>query len=537
MRASPHGDRLALLAALLLFAALALFGHRYHRVEEAGSAERDGYVAQAEQLLAGGLPRDPYRPLLYPLATAGLATVVGDPFVAARLLSNLAAAALAWLAYAHGRRLAGPAAGGWAMALAAANPNLWILGQHVSTDMPFAALAAAALLAAFSYLEAPRRGAALAAGLALGLAAFTRANAVFLLPALVAAWWLAPGEGQRGRGRRWPDLAWGAAAAALALLPHWLLRRAAFGDPFHDENWKNLAWKLHGYPDWSYLDRVPYAGALAVLRDDPGAVLRGGLAELARFLFGGGAAQLLGTWAHVLLFAAGAAFALSRRPRAAGWLLFAGATFLAATAFSFFTWGRLLLLLLPASYALAFSPWGADGPAAGRRWQRPVLGLLGAALVLLLAAKTFAFRLPAFVAHHPNREVAILERLDRELPPGAALAGSSPYLGRYLRHPYLYLPDAFGPEVGDPRLYFRKLGARLAGSGVAFLVIGGIDLRDRPPALAGAAAPVPWLRPVLQAPGVAIWRLDPGLTRRLPGQTVASGPATGRAAESPIQNP
>src|SRR6478672_3309046 len=135
----PSGRR-ALLAAALLFLALALFGARYHWVEEAGTAERDGYVAQAEQILHGALPKDPFRPLLYPLLTAGLSFLVRDPFLAARLLSNLAAASLAWLAWTTGRRLAGPApagTGGWAMALLAVNPNLWILGQHVTTDMLF----------------------------------------------------------------------------------------------------------------------------------------------------------------------------------------------------------------------------------------------------------------------------------------------------------------------------------------------------------------------------------------------------------------
>src|SRR5947209_9969841 len=112
----PAGRR-ALLAAFLLFIALALFGQRYHWVEEAGTAERDGYVAQAEQILHGQLPHDPFRPLLYPLLTAGLSFLVRDPFLAARLLSNLAAAGLAWLAWVTGRRLAGPVAGDWAMAL------------------------------------------------------------------------------------------------------------------------------------------------------------------------------------------------------------------------------------------------------------------------------------------------------------------------------------------------------------------------------------------------------------------------------------
>ncbi len=215
-----RAGRLALAAALVLFAALALFGQRVHWVEEAGTAERDGYVAQAELILAGTLPRDPFRPLFYPILTAGLALLVGDPFAAARLISNLAAAALAWECWAFGRRLGGSSfgtkAGVWAMALAAVNPNLWILGQHASTDMLFAALAAGSLLAGLAYLQAPRPGPALAAGVLLGLAAFTRSNALFLIPSLLVAWWLAPRE-----KRRLGHLVGAAILACLVLLPHW----------------------------------------------------------------------------------------------------------------------------------------------------------------------------------------------------------------------------------------------------------------------------------------------------------------------------
>ncbi len=561
-------DRLALAAALALLLALALYGSHVHWVEEAGTAERDGYVGQAELLLSGSLPRDPYRPLLYPLLTAALSPLTGGAFAAARLLSNLAAAGLAWLAYAAGRRLAGAAAGGWAMALAAVNPNLWIIGQHVTTDMLFAALAAASLLAGLRYLQAPAAAPALAAGLALGLAAFTRSNALFLVPALVAAWLLAapeepaarepadvepaarepaalepvarepaardtasgPRAGQgRGRGRRRGHLALAAAAAVVVLLPHWALRDAQFGNPFYDENWKNLALKLYGWPDWSYLDRVPFRSLAAVVAHDPVAVLRGGLAELRRFATAG-AAQLLGTWAHVVLFGAGALWALApsgtpggtrrlRRPRrtrrSAAWVLFALGTFLAATAFAFFTWGRLLLLLLPGAYALGFAPWGREpdtrdgsGTFAGRR--RLVLSAIGAAAVLLLGVKTFAYRLPAFAARHPYVEVEMLQRLDAELPAGAALGGSSPFLGRYLRHRYVALPDAFGPETARSDLYYARLRPLLRREGVAYLVIGTVDLRSRPRQLLGPRAPVSWLAPAGAGREVAVWRVTPG---------------------------
>ena len=497
--------RLALLAACGLFVALALFGARYHWVEEAGTAERDGYVAQAEQILRGTLPRDPFRPLLYPILTAGLALLTGNAFLAARLLSNLAAAALAWECWAFGRRLGGTAGGGWAMALAAVNPNLWIIGQHVSTDMFFAALAAGALLAGLCYLEEARPAAALAGGALLGLAAFTRSNAVFLVPPLLAAWWLSPGERwSRWSKRRLAHLAAATGLALLVLLPHWALRQAVFGDPFHDENWKNLAWKLHGYPDWSYLDHVPYTSGLAVVRDDPAAVVRGGFSELVRFCFGGGAPQLFGTWAHVALLAVGAVVAVRRRPLPALWLLASAGLFLVAIAFVFFTWGRLLLLLIPPGYGLACAPWGI----VAERWRRP-LHAVAAALVLLLAVKTFGFRIPAFIDRHPYREVAALRRLDASLPPGAALAGSSPFLGRYLRHRYVDLPDAFGPEIADPRLWFAKVEPLVRRAGVAYLVVGATDLRDRPASLLAHGDPVAWLHLVEEKDGIALWQVRP----------------------------
>jgi Dolichyl-phosphate-mannose-protein mannosyltransferase len=546
--AGRRAERLALAAALALWLALALYGQRVHWLEEAGTAERDGYVSQAELLLSGSLPRDPYRPLLYPLLAAALAPLAGGAFPAARLISNLAAAALAWLAWAYGRRLAGAAAGAWAMALVAVNPNLWIIGQHVSTDMPFGALAAAALLAGLCYLQAPRPATALGAGLALGLAAFTRSNALFLLPALLAAWWLAPpaapaqpaapapagslvapatpGTARRQlagtsgapgrRRRRLGHLALAAAGAVLVLAPHWALRQAQFGSPFYDENWKNLAWKLYGYPDWSYLERVPFRSAAELLAHDPWAVLRGGAAELWRFVTAG-AAQLFGTWVHVLMVGAGAAWALIDRGtrRVAAWLLFALGSFTVATAFAFFTWGRLLLLLLPGAAVLAFAPWAAaTGP--GWRWRRVLAGV-GAAAVLLLAVKTFAFRLPAFAARHPYVEVELLRGLDRRLPPGEALGGSSPFLGRYLRHRYVALPDAFGEEIAQPGLYYAKIRRQLQGAGVAYLVIGPVDLRARPRALLGPDAPVPWLAPAGGQQGVVVWQV-----RELPRRPAGS---------------
>lgn len=527
-------------SALVLFLALAAFGARFHWVEEAGSAERDGYVAKAEQLMTGELPRDPFRPLLYPVLVAGAGLAGLDPFAAARLISNAAAAALVLLAFGFGRRAGGERAGLWAMGLTAVNPNLWILGQHVATDMLFAALAAAVLLAGLAYLQRPRVATALLAGALLGLAGFTRGTAVFLVPALLLAWWWA------GRSRRGGHLLAGGGAAFLLLLPHLWLRWRVFGDPFYSENFKNLAWKLYGYPDWSYLDRVPFSSLGEVIRADPGRVLSGGLAELWRFA-DGGLSQLLGTGVHAVLLVAGALLAWGWSRRDAGWALAGGAVALVATAFVFFTWGRLLLYLLPllnglGAAGLAFTARNSVGvlhappaeageePRERRRWADALV----LALVALLAVKTFGFRLPAFVAHHPYREVEVLRALDEEkderevgeplgcgsragaLAPGEVLAGVSPFLGRYLDHRYVYLPDAFGEEVEDPALYFEHLEPLLERERVAYVVAAAVDLRQRPISLLGpgessaGGVPPSWLRLCSAEDGVAVWRVEPG---------------------------
>ncbi len=502
-RASVH----ALLASLLLFIGLAQFGARYHWVEEAGTAERDGYVGQAEQLLAGDLPQDPFRPPLYPLLTAGLGLAIGDPFTAARLVSNLAAAALAWIAWRTGRELGGPSrgerVGGWAFALVAVNPNLWIIGQHTTTDMTFGALAAGALLTGLIYLRRPGPHPAWIAGALLGIAAFTRGNAIFLLPGLLLAFLFAG----RPIAPRLRHLIYAALAALPVCAALWAWRLAAFGDPFHDENWKNVAFKLYGYPDWSYLDRVPFHSLGEIVRADPLGIVRGGFAELGRFATSG-LAQLVGTPLHAALFVAAGVWLIIRKDRAAGWLLGAGFLFLVALAFSFFAWGRLLLCLLPAAGAITFAALFGERPNPhGRTPVRKLALGLAAVLVLSLGTKTAFRRLPAFVDRHPYWEVATLRQIERKLPPGTRLGGTSLFLDRYLTHPYVAIPDAFGPELHEPRLYLERLKHLVRAERIDYLVIGELDLRDRPKSLIGLAPPAPWLVPVERGAGGVVWRV------------------------------
>jgi hypothetical protein len=181
---------------------------------------------------------------------------------------------------------------------------------------------------------------------------------------------------------------------------------------------------------------------------------------------------------------------------------------LAATAFSFFTWGRLLLCLLPAAGAITFAAI-FQGAQTLERWplvRKLTLGL-AAALVLSLGAKTAFRRLPAFIDRHPYLEVATLRRIENSLPSGTRLGGTSPFLDRYLTHPYVAIPDAFGPELSEPGLYLVKLERLARTKRIAYLVVGAQDLRDRPTVLLGPQPPAPWLVAVERGPGVMVWRV------------------------------
>lgn len=520
MKFRLSGARRADVAALLLGVALVVFGVIHHPVEEAGTAERDGFVAQAESIRAGEIPRDPYRPLLYPILTA-LVAALGAPlglgtFAAARLVSNVAAAVLARMAYSLGARLEGAGsddegvspAGAWAMALTAANPNLWILGQHTTTDMSFAAVAAGLLVVLVDYAREPARHRAVALGALYGVAAFLRGNAVFFVPGLLLGFALASGLQWR---RKLADLALAVGVAALALMPHFVLRAQSFGNPFHDENWKNLAWKLYADGDWSYLDRVPFEDLGAIVAHDPGRVVRGGLDEMLRFMISG-ANQLYGTPLHAALALVGLAVLLViGRHRAAGLLAVTAAIFFAGLAFLFFTWGRFLLFALPLGMAFAAAGTGLVVARLGSsRAARGLAAVCLAGAVAMLAVKTAFFQLPAFDRRHPVAEIASL----RSLPPspGGALAGTAPFLGRYLTSPYVAIPDAFGAEHTDPARYFERLEPLLRERNVRYLAVSEIELRDRPRSLLGPEPPVPWLRPAQAFEGGMLWEVAAGET-------------------------
>jgi hypothetical protein len=513
---SLSAARAKYLLAILFFVCLAIFGARYHWVEGASTAERDAFADKAELVLGGHFPRDLFRPPLYVLLMAGLAPVVGGPFVAGRIISNLAACGLALAAFGFGARLKDRQAGLWSMGLVLVNPNIWIFGEQAATNMLFACFAASAVLAGLAYLGRPSARAALAAGVACALADWVRGNATTLVPALCLAYVLAPRRSVEGAdpagGRSPAHLGAAFGGAVVVMAPLWWLRWRYFGSPFYDENWRNLWWKLHAHSDWSLLENGgPRSSFGRLILGEPWAVCLSALREFANFFVSTLPALVGGWWCLPPLVVAVVA-AIRRRSADAVYLLFALGTFTFGVAVVFFTWDRFMLLWIPIAAALSI----AECHRLGEKW-RPRGGalspgvLMSAGLVALTLTSTVVWKLPAFVRQHPYAEVAALAPLDREIQGDEALAGTAPFLQRYLEHRYVHLPDDTGLHGVDDYHDWCAVERLLRSTHVKYVAVSDVELRHRPRSLLGGgeappAAPT-WLELVRKDAHTALWRV------------------------------
>lgn len=406
----------AVVAAVLLALLLWWVGGLVHPMVVAGG-EYDGYVQNAEALLAGRLPQDHYHPLTYPLLVAAATPAVGDAFAAGRLVSALAHGLLGAVVHlALRRRLDRAASGLLALALFL-HPMVLIEATHAGANATGTAFAVAAWVC-FGF---GGRGRMLLAGICAGAAATTRYNLLLhpvLLVLAVLAW-----------RDRWRTLPWLLAGMVLGALPHGVLNTLQAGSPLANENWRNLPLKYAFRFDWSAMAAVPDAQLRAALARDWPAWLGQGLADAAEYWWHVAPRTLLGAdlpgagWLLTAALAVAAAVALRRRRWLALLLLGVGSVHCVAVAVAFvpvprFCMPGLLLLLLGGAWALDWR----DG--AGVRWWRPLLVALALAAALWQAPRQWR----AFVDAHPHGEVAAARALVAERGPVIRLAATYPYL-------------------------------------------------------------------------------------------------------------
>jgi tetratricopeptide (TPR) repeat protein len=217
----------------------------------------------------------------YPLMLAAAGSLVGNDWLAARLLNVVSAVLGAWLSYRVATRFLSPGASLFVLCGLFLNP-VWVMACiEAGTDMPAFALAMAATELALRARRAASWG---TAGALAAAAILTRYNFVSLVPAAVATVWAAQPPDQSGpdpqpRVRRWL-LALGPYLLGLALpLLAWeIVARIGAGGPLHNRNYLNLAFQIYGRGgswDQFWVDTAPrFHSIIDVFTLDPARVVK-----------------------------------------------------------------------------------------------------------------------------------------------------------------------------------------------------------------------------------------------------------------------
>ncbi|MBK8975621.1 MAG: glycosyltransferase family 39 protein [Planctomycetes bacterium] len=471
---------LILLAGYVAF--LIVLGWSRHGIHSLGP-ECDDFVAMAEQILAGRVPRDRFRPALFPALTAALGWLLGDCFAAARVVSAVSAGLLVAATRSLGRSCFGPEVGAVAALLVACNGDVVVMGCNATTDMLFAALSCVTLAMALDLRSRDRPGAGrhLALGLMWAAAWSTRYQGLILAVPLGLSVLTARGPGALPCRARLGRLGILAGAFGVGVVPQALVSVAAFGRPFHDENWRTVAIRHFGQLDYSRLDEMPFDGMASVLLHDPWAILAAAGRAAAEFAGGGFAAVLEGVtpadpagWFLVSLFLLGLVCWV-RGPRGSFWIVALYAVCYVGTVLvTFVPAPRIVLPVLPVGVipiALAVVRL-TTAPAVVRRARRPVVSvgaIVCAAVLVGPAVRTFE----QFLARHPWAELRAVRELQDEHVYPVVVLSTYPYIARYTEGDVRHARRPYERDGVVP--YLTELGRRARGAGAEYVVLGRVS--------------------------------------------------------------
>ena len=432
--------RAALAIGCATVLAMALWGHPvgdYH-------AESDfygGYAAGARLIQHGHIEpgRYPVVGPLYEFALALFAFPSRDLFLAAKLLSALAACATLALWFVLLRRAAGATAALWGVALLAANLVFFRYGYSASTDMLALFLSSAAL---FALVAARGSRAPLFAGALAALAALTRYSAVVLLPAGLVAIALRPREGV-SRARQ---IAWFVAGFVVVAGPWIVLASAAghvpgapllqffsfYANPSSDRSVQDLG---AATPD----SLRAYRSLGDLLRHDPASLLRGVLRNIPEHL-ALDARNLIG-WPIAILAVLGIPVALlSRAGRALAPVWLAGALQFLALAPVFHS-ERYALPLVPVELSLA---------ALALAWPRAWVGAVAGVLAVGYSVRASTQYQLAIYSQLPTEVVSAGRALAHAAEPASRVLSRKGHIGYYSGVPVVALSRlATLADLGD----------------------------------------------------------------------------------------
>ncbi|MEA2457813.1 MAG: hypothetical protein QOC95_785 [Thermoleophilaceae bacterium] len=188
-----------------------------------------GFTEPIGLALTGSVRPTALHPPLYPLLIGAFSAAGVDSYLAQRVIGCLVGALAIVAVGLLGRRVGGERVGVVAAALAAAYPVLIGADGAVMSESLYGLLVVVSLLCAYRVVDRPSAGRAAVLGVAIGLAALTRAEALALLVFAVAPAAVAGAGGRRGPA--WRPVAVAILACLVVLLP-WTIRNwSAFDLP------------------------------------------------------------------------------------------------------------------------------------------------------------------------------------------------------------------------------------------------------------------------------------------------------------------
>lgn len=476
-------------ALTVLFAIFILwFGWEFHTVESVPSPEDDDYVERAILLRDGLIPEDPHRPLLYPLLSAGAGAVLGDTFKGARLVSQISAAIFALMAYLLGRLCFDKRVGLFALGSVLLNFFVLKSGVFAASDMLFSAWAMLALFWAIRVSQRNQYSYIIILALFFSLAYFTRYTAIALAVPIAVALAIAPPVRQKQIIFRY--IVFGAAVLVF-LLPHFYLTIHVFGDPFYNENWRNLAFKLYGNGDWSYYKagRMPFDGLASVIGHNPGHFIWSALEDLAHSLtiglakLTGNGNGLVGTPYAVLFFVG--LYMILRFPNRKTVIIssFIVTYFLMVNVF-YVAQQRIMLPILPLCYAIVgYCFWRVSVYQVPKPLSINMKWLIATAISMILFVQGVLLvkRLDAFIRQHPTAEVTAARALVTKHGTGLSILSTFKHLCNHVEgSSCFYLEEEYGIFREDKALYYKKINAVIKETRAEYLIVGRATLRSRP---------------------------------------------------------
>lgn len=441
---------LGVFLSVLYFLVVGTLSFIFHTVGDYG-IETDffwGYVPGAKGFLQGIIPMDAFRGPLYPIVLGVFGFLIGDFFKAGIFIGVLSASAVIYVTFELLKKITTPALAFFVTMLVAVNPVFVQYSYSAGTDMFFNALAALTIYFFLNKSEFGYRQIILA-GLFGGLSYLTRYNGIFLLSFIVVIFFV----------NYW-KISWlGRFKAAAVFIivfvvtfsPWGFYTLSEKGSFFYNENYKNIAYEMHGkgkisWDEFWFKESSKVTSLADVVLNDPSVFVSTTLNNIGSH-FIDDMEKLMGwhigvfTMLGLILLIIGNPFK-EWRTRENGYYII-NIFFFALLLLVFYS-ERFSLFLIPFYALIAFRPFLIEKSKAAKYIPKNFSYVLLAALIIFTFIKSYSFN-SVNIDSGPKELLALRDWYNQNVPDsekGKRIAARKAHVAYYLDMEFKLMPMA-----------------------------------------------------------------------------------------------